>query len=99
MYLPSLSATFLVSILVPLVLGFLVGMVIKTAMKIGVTIALIILILIAVGIIAPDQVITPIVSTFKSGGALTSKTLQVAGYLPYSSLTFLIGAAVGFLRG
>jgi len=99
LYLPSLSVTFLVAALLPLVLGFLVGMVIKSALKIGVTIAIIVLILIALGILAPNQVITPIVSAFKNGSALSSKVLQVAGYLPYSSITFLIGLAIGLLRG
>ncbi|MDA4118642.1 MAG: hypothetical protein OK455_09890 [Thaumarchaeota archaeon] len=99
MLVPTLSVTFLVAALVPLVLGFLVGMVIKTALKIGLIIAIIILIMIGLGILAPSQVLTPIVGAFKNGGALTSKVMQVAGYLPYSSITFLIGAAVGFLKG
>jgi len=96
---PALSITFLISILVPLILGFLVGMVIKKALMIGAAIAIIVIILIALGIVAPNQVITPVMSVFRSGSALTSKVLQVAGYLPYSSLTFLIGAAIGFLKG
>ena len=30
--------------------------------------------------------------------ALTSKVSQIAGYLPYSSVTFIIGLAVGFFK-
>jgi hypothetical protein len=33
-----------------------------------------------------------------SGPALTSKVSQIAGYLPYSSITFIIGLAVGFFK-
>ena len=38
------------------------------------------------------------ISFFKSGPALASKATQIAGYLPYSSVTFIIGLAVGFFK-
>jgi len=98
---PSLNTTFVVAVLVPLVLGLLIGIVIKSALKIGVAIALIVLILIAVGIITPDQVIKPIMSAMGSTSAasLEAKVKEIAGYLPYSSLTFLIGLVIGFFKG
>jgi uncharacterized protein YqfA (UPF0365 family) len=95
---PDASVTFIVALLVPLVIGFLVGIVIKSAIKIGAAIAIIALLLIFLGIITPSQIIQPIISAFKSGPALTSKVAQIAGYLPYSSITFLIGLAVGFFK-
>jgi uncharacterized protein YqfA (UPF0365 family) len=95
---PVASATFIVALLVPLVIGFLVGMVIKSAAKIGAAIAILVLLLIFVGIITPSQVIQPLISAFKSGPALASKATQIAGYLPYSSVTFIIGLAVGLFR-
>jgi hypothetical protein len=95
---PDASATFIVSLLVPLVLGFLVGIVIKGALKIGAAIAVIALLLIFVGILSPSQLIQPIMSLARSGPALTSKVHQIAGYLPYSSVTFVIGLAVGFFK-
>lgn len=98
--LPDLtSATFLVAVIVPLILGVVVGYIIKNALKIGIAIAVIILILIVLGILTPSQVLTPLLSLVKSGSALTSEVNKVAGYLPYSSITFLIGAAIGFLKG
>jgi len=96
---PDLSVTFVVSLLVPLVLGFLVGTVIKGAIRIGAAIAIIIMLLIFGGILTPSQVIQPLMSVvYKSGPALASKVTQIAGYLPYSSVTFLIGLAVGFFK-
>ena len=91
--------TFLAALLVPLILGFLVGIIAKGLMKVGVAIALIILILIALGTITPSQVIGPLVSLFRSGSAYTTKVSQISGYLPYSSLTFLVGVVVGFFKG
>jgi len=96
---PDLSITFVTSLLVPLVLGFLVGIVIKGALKIGAAIAIIVILLIFVGILTPSQVIQPIMSlVVGSGPTLTSKVSQIAGYLPYSSITFIIGLAVGFFK-
>ena len=95
---PEASVTFIVALLVPLVIGFLVGIVIKSALKIGAAIAIIALLLIFLGILTPSQIIQPIMSLARSGPELTSKVSQIAGYLPYSSVTFLIGLAVGFFK-
>jgi len=97
--LPDLSTTFLVAAILPLVLGFIVGVIIRSALKIGIAIAIIILILIASGIISPDQVLKPLLSIVKSGPDLVTYAQRVAGYLPYSSLTFLIGLAIGLWKG
>ena len=95
---PAASVTFILALIIPLVLGFLVGVVIKSAVKIGAAIAIIIILLIFAGIVTPSQVIQPVLSLVKSGPALASKASQIAGYLPYSSILFIIGLAVGFFK-
>jgi uncharacterized membrane protein (Fun14 family) len=97
--LPDLSTTFLVAAILPIILGFIVGVIIRSALKIGIAIAVIIVLLIAAGMISPNQVLQPILSLVKSGPELVSYAQRVAGYLPYSSLTFLIGLAVGLWKG
>ncbi len=97
--LPDASTTFLAALVIPLVLGILIGIILKEAIKVGLALVILVLVLIAVGIVQPHQVIEPIVSLFRSGPALASKVDQIAGYLPYSSLTFILGLAIGFLRG
>jgi len=96
---PDLSTAFLVAAIVPLILGFLVGTVIKQALKVGAVIAIILLVLIFIGALTPTQVIQPILSAVKGSGpqALT-EAKRLSSYLPYSSITFLIGLAVGFYR-
>jgi uncharacterized membrane protein (Fun14 family) len=96
---PDTSTTFIAALIIPLILGFLVGLIAKSILRIGVAIILLILILMWAGIIAPDQVVGPIVSFFRSGSSYATKVKQVAGYLPYASVTFLIGAVLGFLKG
>jgi uncharacterized membrane protein (Fun14 family) len=96
---PSLSLTFSAAVIVPIILGFIIGLIVKKVLKIGLLVAILVLVLIAIGVLAPDQVLTPIVSLARSGPSLTSKVGQIAGYLPYSSITFLIGLAAGFYKG
>lgn len=95
---PAASLTFITAVIVPLVLGFLVGIIVKTAIKIGIAIIVVVLLLIVLGVVSPDQVIKPVMALVSSGGALTTKVHEIAGYLPYSSVTFLIGLAVGFFK-
>jgi len=97
--LPNLSTTFIAALLVPLILGFLVGIVAKSLMKVALAIVAIIIILIAIGTITPNQVVGPIVALFRSGSSYTSKVSQISGYLPYSSVTFIVGLIVGFYKG
>lgn len=95
---PDLSTTFILSLAIPLVVGFLVGVVIKSALKIGAAVAIIIVLLIFGGILTPSQVIEPVMSLFRQGPQLATKVHQLAGYLPYSSVLFIIGLAVGFFK-
>jgi hypothetical protein len=96
---PSLSATFIVAALLPLVIGFVVGLLIKKILTIGLIIAAIILILIIVGYLSPDQVLKPLLGFLKSSSTVSGWIKRVAGYLPYTSLTFILGLIVGFLKG
>ncbi len=96
---PDASITFVAALLVPLILGFLVGIIGKAAIRIGAAIAVIIVILIILGFLTPNQVIQPLVQMVRSGPSLTSKVSQVAGYLPYSSITFIVGFVIGFFKG
>jgi uncharacterized membrane protein (Fun14 family) len=96
---PDLSTTFLVAAILPLILGFIVGVILKSALKIGILLAVLVLALIGLGIISPGQVLAPVLSIVKSGSALSAEAERVAGYLPYSSVTFIIGLIIGFLKG
>jgi uncharacterized membrane protein (Fun14 family) len=96
---PDLSTTFLIAAIAPLIIGFVVGVIIRYAVKIGIALAVLIILLIALGVLTPSQVLTPILSLVKSGSSLTAYANRVAGYLPYSSITFIIGLAVGLLKG
>ena len=96
---PDLSTTFLVSAILPLIIGFIVGVILKSAIKIGIALVILVIVLIAAGAITPDQVLQPLLSLVKSGSSLTAYADRVAGYLPYSSITFIIGLAVGYLKG
>jgi hypothetical protein len=96
---PDLSTTFLVAAILPLIIGFIVGVIIRSAIKIGIALAVLVVILIALGILTPGQVLQPMMGLVKSGPSLTSGVQRLAGYLPYSSITFILGLAIGLLKG
>ena len=99
---PDLSTAFIVALIVPLILGFIVGIIIRSLVKVGIAIAVLIVILILLGVLTPGQVLTPLVGLIRSGAsnpAVLNEAERLAGYLPYSSITFLIGLAVGLLKG
>lgn len=96
---PDSSFTFIAGVAVPLILGFLIGIVLKAAMKVGIALILVVLVLIGIGMISPSQVIGQVVSLFRTGQGVVVKVNQIAGYLPYSSATFIIGVALGFFKG
>jgi uncharacterized membrane protein (Fun14 family) len=96
---PDLSATFIAAALLPLVIGFIVGLLIKNFLKIGLLIAAIVLLLIIAGFLSPDQVLKPLLGFLKSSSTVSAWISRVAGYLPYTSLTFILGLIIGFLKG
>ncbi len=96
---PDLSTTFIIAALLPLVIGFIVGLLIKTVLKIGLIIAVVLLLLIIAGFLSPGQVLTPLIGFLKSSSTAAAWVNRVAGYLPYSSLTFIVGLVIGFLKG
>ena len=93
---PSLSLTFIIALLLPLVIGFIVGILIRAFLAIGLFIAAILLVLIFLGFLSPDQVLKPLLGWLKSGSTVSDWIHRVAGYLPYTSLAFIVGAIIGF---
>jgi uncharacterized membrane protein (Fun14 family) len=96
---PDLSATFIAAALLPLIIGFIVGLLIKNFLKIGLLIAAILLLLIVAGFLSPDEVLKPLLGFLKSSSTVSAWIKRVAGYLPYTTLTFIIGLVIGFLKG
>lgn len=94
---PDLSTTFLVTVILPLAIGFVIGLLMKQVAKVGIVVAALILLLIIAGFISPEQVLKPIIGFLKSGSEAKEWVNRVAGYLPYASVTFIVGLIVGFL--
>jgi len=91
--------TFIIAALLPLIIGFIVGLIVKKFLMIGLVITAILLVLIIVGFLAPDQVLKPLAGLVKSGSTLAGWVKRIAGYLPWTSLTFLLGLIIGFVKG
>lgn len=97
--LPSLSAGFLGSILLPLVIGFLIGMLAKKLLSIALILIAILVLLGAGGFVAPD-IFAPVMNIGMNNLPRAISAVRIlAGFIPYSSIAFLIGAVLGFLKG
>lgn len=96
---PDLSATFAVAVLLPLALGFVVGLLVRKVAMVGIVVAALVVLLIVGGFLSPDQVLKPLIGFLKTGSSATAWVNKVAGYLPYTSLAFVVGLVVGFLMG
>ena len=96
---PDLSTTFLVTVILPLAIGFFTGLLIKQLLKVGIVIAALILLLIVAGFLSPEQVLRPLIGFLKSNTEARQWVHRVAGYLPYASVTFIVGLLVGFFFG
>ena len=96
---PDISTTFVVTAIIPLAIGFVIGLLIRMMAKIGIVVAALVLLLIIAGFLSPDQVLKPLIGFLKSGSAVEGWIRRVAGYLPYASVTFIVGAIIGFLKG
>lgn len=88
----------LVPIVVPLVIGFLVGAVIKKAFKLMIVIVALIIVLVATGILS-----LTFGDLFDKAMEFLPKLYDVGSgwlnVLPYSSVAFLGGLALGFWKG
>ncbi len=97
MSLPADIALF-VPLAVPFVLGFLIGAVIKKSLKLVVLIAVILIILITTGALSLtfqdlyDKAMLLLPKIYEAGSGLLN-------IIPYSSITFLLGLAIGLWRG
>ncbi|MFH1820895.1 MAG: hypothetical protein ABH852_00410 [Methanobacteriota archaeon] len=88
----------IVPIVVPFVLGLLVGVVVKKAMNLLLIIAALVIVLIATGAVSLtfqdlfEKAMQILPKFYESGNGLLN-------VLPYSSVTFLVGLALGLWRG
>jgi len=96
---PDLSTTFLIEFVLPLVIGFAVGFLIKKALTVGLIVAVVVSVLIILGFLAPGEVLKPLIGFLRSGSAEAEWVNRVAGYLPYTSVTFVVGLVIGLMKG
>ncbi|MCP8310777.1 MAG: hypothetical protein L6N95_03395 [Candidatus Methylarchaceae archaeon HK01B] len=88
----------IVPIIVPLIIGLLIGIIIKHTIKLAIVVIALILILGAVGYIA----LPSIQEILQKAVEYLPKIWEVGSLLnllPYSSIAFLIGLAIGLWKG
>jgi len=91
-------AAWIVPVIVPFIIGLLVGAAVRRAMKLMMVFAALVIVLVATGAVSLtfrdiyDKAMEFLPTLIDLGGGLKD-------VLPYSSVTFLIGLALGLWRG
>lgn len=88
----------LVPLVVPFIIGLLVGVIIKRGIKLIVPIIALIIVLVATGAMRLGFS-GAIENAAGFLPQLTDKAGDLVNYLPYTSVGFLIGLALGFFKG
>ena len=102
----DIVSTGLVATGVLFVIGLLIGVIIKKTVKLGLAILALLILLTATGYITltPQQIAQGIIQRTASlgpGGVsnITSQAQGLANILPYTSLAFIVGIALGLWKG
>jgi uncharacterized membrane protein (Fun14 family) len=97
MYVPP-EIAWIVPIAVPFVIGLLVGLIVKRTVKLAFAILALVIILVATGFVS-----FTFQEIFDSAMKLLPKIIDLGSglknVLPYSSITFIIGLALGLWKG
>jgi len=92
------EVAWIVPVAVPFVIGLLVGLIVKRTVKLAFAIIALIIILVATGFVS-----FTFQDIFDSAMKLLPKIIDLGGglknVLPYSSITFIIGLALGLWKG
>lgn len=88
---------FLVALFAPLLVGLVLGRVVKLTIRIGLTVVVAILALMFLWYIAPNQVFESAAFLLGSRGDILLSLRRMTSYIPYSSMSFVIGVAIGLL--
>ncbi|HLI45619.1 MAG TPA: hypothetical protein VKU94_00310 [Geobacterales bacterium] len=86
-----------VALVLPFVIGLLVGYILKQSLKLLAAVVVLILILLLAGIIDVNVLKYGFEHVLAYGSAAFDAAKSVASILPYSSVLFIIGVAIGFL--
>jgi uncharacterized membrane protein (Fun14 family) len=83
----------------PFVVGLLVGVLVKRIVSVAVVLAALFIALVALGYTSPQQVTQILQQIGYSAKDAVTTAMNLKNAVPYSSLAFLIGLAIGLWKG
>jgi uncharacterized membrane protein (Fun14 family) len=83
----------------PFVMGLLVGALVKRIVSVAVVLVALFIILVALGYMSPQQVAQILQQIGYSAKDAVATAMNLRNAIPYSSLAFLIGLAIGLWKG
>ena len=86
--------------IISFILGLFIGVLIKKVLKVGIVLVAIVVLLIALGVVSPNTALSfikTLVTTITP--VAEGYATEALAYLPYNSIFFLIGLAIGLYKG
>ncbi|WP_374119581.1 hypothetical protein [Pyrobaculum sp. 3827-6] len=87
------------ALLGPFVIGFLVGVLAKRVLSLAAVLIALFIALAALGYLSPDQVTAFLKQLGYAANEALAYATRIKNAIPYSSITFLIGLALGLWKG
>jgi uncharacterized membrane protein (Fun14 family) len=98
---PSISTleAEILGLIVPFIIGLLIGLLLRKIISVGLIILALVIVLLAVGYIRPEQVSAFLQMAGMYAQEAMNRANQISAFIPYSSLTFIIGFVIGIIKG
>ncbi|MFP3189969.1 MAG: hypothetical protein RXR31_01345 [Thermoproteota archaeon] len=85
-----------IALVLPFIIGLLIGYILKQAFKILAALVVLVLILLFVGYIKPGTISYILNKAFNYGSQAFTAAQAISSMIPFSSILFIIGVAIGF---
>ncbi|BBD72975.1 hypothetical protein HS1genome_1364 [Sulfodiicoccus acidiphilus] len=87
------------AVAIPFIIGLLIGLLIRKIISVGVILLALVVLLLALGYIRPEQISAFLQMAGEYAQQATTRAHEISGFIPYSSLSFVIGFVIGIVKG
>ncbi len=87
-----------ISLVVSFIIGLIIGLIIKRLIAVGLLVLALVIILMAIGVLSPSTVVHWLESAGQYVNTAIAEANKLKSYIPYDSITFIIGLIIGLLK-
>lgn len=93
-----INTSSILSLVIAFIIGLIIGMIIKRLISVGLLILALVIILMAIGALSPSTVAHWLQSAGQYVNTAVATADELKIYIPYDSITFIIGLVIGLLK-